>query len=205
MACPKKRTGLIWIDAHADLHTPYTTPTGNVHGMPLATALNINNLSCKRNDPDTTTIQYWNSLKKTGGIAPKVQPEDVAIIGLRSYEKEEKTLIKKLGIHTVQVEEVRKNGAERISKNCLEQLRGCDLIYLSFDVDSLDPSISRGTGTPVEKGLFKNEAASLLTSLIKDPRVCCLEITEINPTLDSKNKMAIAAFDLLALSAAEIG
>ena len=88
MAHPKAKLGVIWIDAHADLHTPYTTPSGNMHGMPLATAIAEDNRDCKVHDIDENTAKMWNALKHTGKISPKVLPEDIVFISLRDYEKE---------------------------------------------------------------------------------------------------------------------
>src|SRR5205085_6465063 len=85
MAKPKSRLGIIWIDAHADLHTPYTTPSGNVHGMPLAATINEDNIECAVHDLDDETIKYWKHLKQIGKISPKVLPEDVVFISLRDY------------------------------------------------------------------------------------------------------------------------
>jgi arginase len=97
MAKPKARLGVIWIDAHADLHTPYTTPSGNVHGMPLAIAINEDNEEYAVHEPDEETRKYWNQLKTMGKIAPKVLPEDIVYISLRDYQKEEKHLIENMG------------------------------------------------------------------------------------------------------------
>ena len=90
MAKPKSKLGVIWIDAHADLHTPYTTPSGNMHGMPLSTAIDEDNMECKVHEPDATTAKLWDQLKNTGKIARKVLPEDIVFISLRDFEKEEK-------------------------------------------------------------------------------------------------------------------
>src|SRR5688500_4737708 len=95
MARPKSKLGVIWIDAHADLHTPFTTPSGNMHGMPLSAAINEDNMECAVHDVDEETIQYWNQMKNLGKISPKVLPEDIVYISLRDFEKEEKFLIDK--------------------------------------------------------------------------------------------------------------
>src|SRR6476620_4616728 len=92
IAKPKSKLGVIWIDAHADLHTPYTTPSGNVHGMPMAVSINEDNEECAVHDVDEETVKYWNQLKNIGKIAPKVLPEDVVFISLRDYEREERHL-----------------------------------------------------------------------------------------------------------------
>lgn len=200
MAKPKSKLGVIWIDAHADLHTPYTSPSGNVHGMPLAAAINEDNTECKIHDPDEQTVKYWNQLKNIGKIQQKVKPVDVVFISLRDYEKEEEHLIKKYGMKVITTAEVRRKGAENIARQVLRYLKECDLIYISFDVDCLDAAISRGTGTPVRNGLREREAEDLMAKFMQHRKVCCFEITEVNPTLDKENLMAEIAFNILQRS-----
>lgn len=197
MANPKKRLGVIWIDAHADLHTPYTSPSGNMHGMPLATAMAFDNLECKVHNPDAKTVEIWNKLKSMGKIEPKIQPEDLVFIALRDYEKEEEALLKKHGIKIVTVQEVRRKGVENVVRQTLAHLSKCEDIYVSFDVDSLDSSISRGTGTPVSNGLKEREAEDLVAALMQNYKICCIEVTEVNPTLDKENLMAEIAFNII--------
>lgn len=199
-AHPEKRLGVIWIDAHADLHTPYTTPSGNMHGMPLAMCARIDNLECQVNEVDEKTIEYWDRIKSIGGNFPKINPEDIVFISVRDTEIPEDYLIKKYGIRNFKTKEVREKGFATIANEALEQLKKCDQIYISFDVDSLDSSISVGTGTPVANGLTVDEAIQLNAELIKDKRVCCWEIVEVNPTLDSENLMAENAFDVLEVT-----
>jgi arginase len=200
MAKPKSKLGVIWIDAHADMHTPYTTPSGNVHGMALAIAINENNKDCAVHDVDDDTAKYWNQLKGLGKIAPKVLPEDVVLISLRDYEKEERYLIEKHGIKVVSTKEVRTKGPENVVRSVLRYLADCTDIYISFDVDSLDSSISKGTGTPVSNGLREREAEDLISKFMQNRKVCCFEITEVNPTLDKENLMAEIAFNILQRS-----
>lgn len=200
MAHPKSKLGVIWIDAHADLHTPFTTPSGNMHGMPLATAIAEDNLECKVHDLDDNTLKMWNSLKNIGKIAPKVLPEDIVFISLRDYEKEEEHLIRKYGMKVITTSEVRRKGAENVSRSVFRYLSDCEYIYLSFDVDSLDASISRGTGTPVSNGLREREAEDLISKFMQHRKICCFEITEVNPTLDRENLMAEIAFNILQRS-----
>jgi arginase len=200
MAKPKSKLGIIWIDAHADLHTPYTTPSGNMHGMPVATAIAEDNLECKVHDIDEKTAKIWEQLKTIGKINQKVLPEDVVFISLRDFEKEEKSIIEKHGIKVIPTSEVRRNGAENVSRKVLRYLSDCTDIYVSFDVDSLDSSISRGTGTPVGNGLKEREAEDLISKFMQNRKVCCFEITEVNPTLDKENLMAEIAFNILQRS-----
>jgi arginase len=96
-AYPEKKLGVIWIDAHADIHTPFTTPSGNMHGMPLATSLNIDNKDCQINDVDEETVAYWEKLKNIGGINPKINPEDLIYIAVRDTEEQENFILNKLG------------------------------------------------------------------------------------------------------------
>ncbi len=200
MAKPKSKLGVIWIDAHADLHTPYTTPSGNMHGMPLATALAEDNLECMVHEIDDKTKAAWNQLKTMGKISPKVLPEDVVFISLRDYEKEERAIIERNGIKVITTAEVRRIGVENVSRKVLRYLSDCTDIYVSFDVDSLDSSISKGTGTPVSNGLREREAEDLISKFMQNRKICCFEITEVNPTLDKENLMAEIAFNILQRS-----
>ncbi len=200
MAKPKSRLGVIWIDAHADLHTPYTTPSGNLHGMPLATAINEDNLECAVHELDADTKKQWDYLKNIGKIAPKVLPEDVVFISLRDFEKEEKALIDKYGMRVVTTNELRRKGAEIVYRSIIRSLSDCTDIYVSFDVDSLDSTISKGTGTPVSNGLKEREAEDLISKFMQSRKICCFEITEVNPTLDKENLMAEIAFNILQRS-----
>ncbi|MEO7210209.1 MAG: arginase, partial [Chitinophagaceae bacterium] len=200
MAKPKSRLGVIWIDAHSDLHTPYTTPSGNMHGMPLATAINEDNKENKVHDIDAETKKQWDYLKNIGKIAPKVLPEDVVFIALRDYEKEEKSIIDKYGCKVITTAEVRRKGPENVVRAVIRSLSECTDIYISFDVDSLDSSISKGTGTPVSNGLREREAEDLVSKFMQNRKICCFEITEVNPTLDKENLMAEIAFNILQRS-----
>ena len=200
MAKPKSKLGVIWIDAHADLHTPYTTPSGNMHGMPLATAINEDNDEFAVHELDADTKKSWDYLKNIGKIAPKVLPEDVVFIALRDFEKEEKGLIDKYGMKVITTNELRRKGVEIVYRSIIRYLSDCTDIYVSFDVDSLDSSISKGTGTPVSNGLKEREAEDLISKFMQSRKICCFEITEVNPTLDKENLMAEIAFNILQRS-----
>jgi arginase len=200
MAKPKSKLGVIWIDAHADLHTPYTTPSGNLHGMPLAIALDEDNKDCAVHDLDQETKKYWEQLKNIGKIAPKILPEDIVFISLRDYEKEERHLIEKYEMKVITTNEVRRKGPENIVRSVIRYLSDCTDIYVTFDVDSLDSSISKGTGTPVSNGLREREAEDLISKFMQNRKICCFEITEVNPTLDRENLMAEIAFNILQRS-----
>jgi len=198
-AFPDKRVGIIWIDAHADIHSPYTTPSGNVHGMPLAAALADDNLDRKINDLKPDTNEAWEGLKNIGGISPKVLHSDVVYFGVRDTEEPEEYTIEKNGIKNYRVEEVRYRGMDVCMNETLEKLSDCDLIYISFDVDSMDCDlISKGTGTPVSKGFDQEEIKQIINKVIESGKVACIEVVEINPCLDDKgNVMAETAFDVL--------
>lgn len=200
LAKPKSRLGVIWIDAHADLHSPYTTPSGNVHGMPMAVMLAEDNKDYAVHKLDNDTIKYWEQLKSIGKVSPKIRPEDVVFISLRDFEKEEKYLIEKHNMKVVSTKEVRSKGPENIVRSVIRYLDDCTDIYVSFDVDSLDSTISKGTGTPVHNGLKEREAEDLISKFMQNRKVCCLEITEVNPTLDKENLMAEIAFNILQRS-----
>ncbi len=200
MARPASKLGVIWIDAHADLHTPYTTPSGNLHGMPISIVINENNNDCSVHEVDAETAGYWEQLKNMGGMAPKVLPEDIVFISLRDFEREEKYLIEKYNMKVVTTSELRRKGAENIVKSVLRYLSDCTDIYISFDMDSMDAGISRGTGTPVSNGLREREAEDLISKFMQNRKICCFEISEVNPTLDKENLMAEIAFNILQRS-----
>ncbi|KAA3437488.1 arginase [Rufibacter hautae] len=196
-AYPDKTLGVIWVDAHADIHSPYTTPSGNMHGMPLAASLAEDNLDCKVNEPDQETIFFWESLKKVGTDQPKIKHQHIVYIVTRSYEKPEVYLFDKHNIKNFTYPEVMAKGMEQVAEEALNRLRDCDIIYVSFDVDSLDSKFSKGTGTPVEVGLNVAQAKELCYLLVSNPKVICFEMVEINPTLDAENTMAQNAFEIL--------
>ncbi len=199
-AKPKSRLGVIWIDAHADLHTPYTTPSGNMHGMPLTASIAEDNEECMVHEPDEKTKKQWEQLKQFGKISPKILPQDIVFISLRDYEKEEKQLIEKYGMKVITTAEVRRKGPENVVKASLRYLAECTDIYVSFDVDCLDSSITKGTGTPVSNGLREREAEDLVSKFMQNRKICCFEISEVNPTLDKENLMAEIAFNILQRS-----
>ncbi|MGI4872738.1 MAG: arginase [Janthinobacterium lividum] len=203
-AYPHKTLGVIWIDAHADIHSPYTTPSGNVHGMPLAAALGEDNRPCQRHQPDAETEFFWQRLRNLGEPGPKLLPQHLVYVAVRDTEAEEEAVIERLGIKWIKLPEIQAKGSRQLSREIYEHLRFCDLVYISFDVDSLDSSFSKGTGTPVEEGLFLSEGENLCQDLLENERVVCFEMGEINPTLDSENTMAQNAFGILEKATAAI-
>ena len=195
---------VLWLDAHADFNSPDTSPSGNMHGMPLAMAFGADNLESKVNDPRGATLDYWEQIKNVGIPGPKINPEDLVYIAVRDLEKAENYFINKYNINFIEVEEVKKKGPVEAAHRALAMLDHCDLIYISFDVDSIDSRFSTGTGTPVPNGLTVEEAKLLNAELCKDAKVCAYEIVEVNPTLDTENRMAESAFEILEASAKSI-
>ena len=194
-----KRVGVIWIDAHADLHSPFTTPSGNMHGMPLAASLGINNLDQKEIFDGNPEAEYWEQMKHLGKhqIFPKILPDDLVYIGLRDTEKEERDFIRNFKIKTFEPNDIEKLSIEEVARQTLAYLSACDFLYVSFDVDSLDPSVISGTGTPSPNGLRLYEAKQLLEILFDDNRLCAFEMSEINPLLDTKNQTAEVGLEIL--------
>ena len=198
-ANPDKRIGVVWIDAHADIHSPYTSPSGNIHGMPLAAALSEDNIACKVNEISADTEKYWNAMKNIGCDGAKVLASDVVYFGVRDTEEPEDKQIEELGIKNYMVHEVRYRGLEVCVNETLATLDECDMIYISFDVDSMDCDlISYGTGTPVPKGFDQHEIVAIINQLVASKKVASVEFVEVNPLLDFKgNKMAETAFEVL--------
>lgn len=198
-AFPDQQLGVIWIDAHADLHSPYTSPSGNIHGMPLAAALANDNLECQINSVLGETLHYWEDMKKVAIPTKKLNAEHLVYFGLRDTEQAEDELIERLGIKNYPVEEVRYRGMSVCIEEALSKLAGCDKIYISFDVDSMDCDlISHGTGTPVPKGFDQYEIIEMINGIQESGKVICLELCEVNPLLDNKgNKMAETAFEVI--------
>ena len=196
---PDRRLGVIWIDAHADLHSPYTSPSGNVHGMPLAAVLNEDNTEHQINEVAEQTQREWQRMKNIGTPGPKVKPQDLIFFGVRDTELPEDQLRDCFGIRNYMVHEIRYRGLDTCMDEAIAQLNNCDILYISFDVDSLDCDlISRGTGTPVPKGFDPDEVKAIINRLLATHKVACLEICEVNPLLDHKgNRMAEAAFEVL--------
>ena len=185
--CKKNRLklGVIWIDAHADMNTDETSPSGNIHGMPMAAALGLGN---------EKLVNFY-------GFAPKVKAENCALIGVRSIDHQERMNIKKAGLPVFTMTDIDKLGIHRIISRILKQFREkVDHIHVSFDLDSVDPDIAPGVGTPVPGGLSYREAHLLMESIADCGCMSSLEISEVNPILDRKNRSAEFAADLAASS-----
>ncbi|ESQ12565.1 MAG TPA: arginase [Chromatiaceae bacterium] len=203
-AHPDERLGIIWIDAHSDMHSPYTSHSGNLHGMPLGAALGLDDqarrlIGATPNPLSDKERRQWQQLKELGGLVPKVQSENLALIAVRYFKPEHRALIDQLPVRLHDVAGIRAGGTRACIEAVRQQLATCDRLYLSFDVDSLDcDTVSRGTGTPEPDGLQVDEALALVEAFMADPRLCCLEIAEVNPLLDDRgNAMAEAAWRVL--------
>jgi arginase len=191
------RIGVIWVDAHADLHSPYSSPSGNLHGMPMGASLAFDGI--KEYRISKREAEFWSKLKCLGSreIEPKILPEDIVYIGLRDTEIEEDELIERNGIKVIDPIDFRSMSIKEVANETLKHLAACDYLYISFDIDSLDKSLVPGTGTPVDSGLSELEAKKLLQLLLKDERLCCFELTEVNPLLDIENKTAKMALEII--------
>ncbi|MFI5236620.1 MAG: arginase [Ignavibacteriales bacterium] len=185
--CRKKklRLGVIWIDAHSDMNTDDTSPSGNIHGMPLASLMGLGN----------------NELVNFLGFSPKLLPENSALIGIRSVDEAEKLNIKKMNVPVYTMNDIDKLGIHRIIAKVLKQFRErVDHIHISFDLDSVDPSVAPGVGTPVPGGLSFREAHLLMETIAECGCMSSLEVAEINPILDNKNQSAVFTAELIASS-----
>ncbi len=182
--------GILWFDAHADMHSPYTSPTGNIHGMSLAALAHEDNKMLTRNQLTAEEITLWDKLKSIINKEQKINFNDIVYAGLRSAEMEERELIKNSNIQVSLVNEIRSNGVEFVANRILNHFKNHEKIHISFDVDALDTSVSEGTGTPVDDGYFLKETIELFSILLDSGKVCSMDIVEIDPTLDTKNSMA---------------
>ena len=175
------RTGAIWVDAHADFNTPETSPSGNVHGMPLAALTGIGH-------PDLTSI---------GGPEPSLRPEDVVIIGLRSVDAVERQTLLQAGVKVFTMSDIDAYGVHEAVRWAAGELSHLDRVHLSFDLDVMDPDIAPGVGTPVRGGLTYREAHLLAERLHAVGAITSLDVVEVNPMLDVRNQTAELAVGLL--------
>lgn len=175
--------GLIWVDAHADMNTPETSPTGNIHGMPLSTILGMGAAP----------------LVHLGGFSPKVRPENVALIGIRDLDEPEKEIVRTSGIRAFTMRDVDELGMARVMREALAAVtNGTAGFHLSFDLDGLDPEIAPGVGTPVRGGIGFREAHLLMEMIADSGRMVSIEATELNPILDTKNRTGELMVELVA-------
>lgn len=164
------RTGVLWIDAHADLNTPASSPSGNVHGMPLSHLLGAG---------DPRLLNIWG-----GGAV--LEPRDLVFIGLRSLDPFERAFIREHGVRAYTMKEIDRRGLAVVAEEALEYL-GAPRLHVSFDADALDPALAPGVGTPVPGGLSYREAHLLMELLADSGKVSSLDLVEVNPVLDVRN------------------
>ena len=177
-----KKLGLLWIDAHGDINTPETSPSGNIHGMPLAALLGFG----------------VNELTEIGGAAPKLEARNIALVGIRSLDSGENSRLKETGVQVHTMSEIDRHGADHVMKKALARVTdGTDYVHVSFDLDAVDPTVAPGVGTPVKGGLDYREA-HLIMEVIADAGVMTsLEMVEVNPILDQGNASAAFAVELV--------
>lgn len=177
-----KKLGVIWYDAHGDLNTAETSPSGNIHGMPLAVSLGLGH----------------TMLTELGGFAPKIMPELVVIIGARSLDEGERILIKEKGIKVYTMHEIDRMGMAKVMEETIAYLKEkTDGVHLSLDLDGLDPSECPGVGTPVMGGISYRESHLAMEMLEEAKLITSAEFVEVNPILDEKNKTASVAVGLM--------
>ncbi|WP_164518170.1 arginase [Pseudoalteromonas rubra] len=195
-AFPEKKIGVVWIDAHADIHSPYTTPSGNVHGMPVAAAAGKDHIHRAINTLDANTITLWNRTKEICGQS--IELNNLVYIGIRDLEQEEWDILEEEKIKYYSASEVNTQGARDTALDTLSYLSDCDILYVSFDIDSLDSEYVPGTGTPVDGGLRTEQAKEILSIIHESNKVKLFEVVEINPLLDDKNETAKCIADILS-------
>jgi arginase len=172
--------GVLWIDAHGDLNRPETSPTGNVHGMPLAAALGAAGARFE--------TEAW----------PTPSVERAALVGVRSLDDGERELIARLDVRVFTMTELDRLGAERVMREALAFLTGTAFLHVSFDLDAVDPMFAPGVGTPVRGGLSYREAHLALELVAESGRLDSLELVELNPILDRENETGLLAVELAA-------
>ena len=177
-----KDMGLIWFDAHGDMNTPDSSPSGNVHGMPLAHLLG-------RGDPDLAGIL---------GFSPKVKPENVALVGIRDIDANERRIIRESGIHVYTMREIDERGMAAVAREIIDVVtEGTAGFHVSFDVDGCDPEVIPGSGTLVPGGVSFREAHLLLEYCADSGQMRSFEVVELNPFLDNRNVSAERTLQLI--------
>jgi len=176
-----KRLRVLWLDAHADFNTASITPSGNIHGMPVACLCG--------HGPDALT--------RLGGQAPQLQPQQVRQVGIRSVDVDEKKLVRDVGLDIYDMRHIDEVGMRRTMEEALAGLDEGDHLHVSFDVDFLDPSIAPGVGTTIPGGPTYREAQLCMEMIADSGRMASLDIMELNPALDTRNQTALVAVDLV--------
>lgn len=173
---------VLWFDAHGDLNTPETTPSGNVHGMPLAAALGRAGVGFESNS--------WS--------LPALTPEHVALIGARSIDPGEREAIQESGVAVYTISHIDRRGVEPVLQEALERVSGAPFVHVSVDLDLVDPGVAPGVGSPVKGGLSYREAHLAMELVAESGLLTSLELVEVNPILDHENATAKLAVDLAA-------
>lgn len=187
-AARHKRLGVLWIDAHADFNTHETTPSGNIHGMPLAAL-------CGFGDARLT------HLGDPEAVSPVLTPYKVVVIGARDLDAGERALLRQAGVHVFAMESIDRQGIFAVMQQAIHiAATGTDGIYLSFDMDAIDPLYAPGVGTPVPGGLTYREAHTACEMVCESGKLIGMDLVEVNPILDERNRTALLAVEL-ALSA----
>ncbi len=178
------KIGVIWIDAHADFNTAETTPSGNIHGMPLAALCGFG---------DSRLVNLWGG----ADTAPVLDPERVAVVGVRDLDEGEKKNLRKAGVLVMGMDHIDRVGMFKTMEKALAQIsKNVDGIYLSFDVDALDPRHAPGVGTPVTGGLTYREAHLACEMVAETGKLVGMDLVEVNPILDVQNQTAVLAVEL---------
>jgi arginase len=174
--------GVLWIDAHADINTPETSPSGNVHGMPLAAALGL----------------AGSGFESDMWPLPALDARRVVLLGLRQADDGERRLLREAGVRVFTMSEIDRIGVERAMREALDRVSGAGFVHVSLDMDALDPELAPGVGTPVRGGLTYREAHLALELVAESALAGSLEVVEVNPILDRENTTALTAVELVA-------
>lgn len=182
LARQKSKLGLIWIDAHADMNTPSTSPSGNVHGMPLASILGMGP----------------KELTGLAGITPMVDPANTVLVGIRDVDIHERPQVKRSGMRAFTMRDIDERGMRTVMREAIAHASlGTGGFHLSFDMDALDPSEAPGVGTPVRGGISYREAHLAMELACDSGSLLSLEIVEVNPVIDEHNRTALLAVELV--------
>ena len=177
-----EKLGIVWIDAHADMNTPESSPSGNIHGMPLACCIG----------------QGPRELADICGWSPKVDPANVAIVGLRSVDEEERRIVQRSGVSAFTMRDIDERGLRAVLQDAVAKASaGTAGFHLALDMDSIDPQEAPGVGTPIKGGLTYREAHLAMETICDSGKMLSLEVVEVNPVIDESNRTAILAVELV--------
>jgi arginase len=178
----ERKIGLVWIDAHADMNTPDSSPSGNVHGMPLACVIGLG-------PPELAGI---------AGHVPMVDPDNVALVGLRSVDDIERLSVRRTGVHPYTMRDIDERGMRQVMQEAIHHASsGTAGFHLSFDMDAIDPSEAPGVGTPVQGGITYREAHLAMELVCDSGLVTSMEVVEVNPVMDIANRTALLGVEVL--------